>query len=135
MQWVYLVATSFCMFVWKMWALEELCMNDANKISNSTFKATYTCSITLSYVIGRFSRNIFLYFRMQNWELVKNYARIIQTRSQNSTLKAIYTCSTILSYVICIFSCNIFLHVRMQNCELTKNYAWMIQTRYQNQYL
>ena len=86
MQWVYLVATSFCMFVWKMRALEEFCRNDANKILNSTFKAIYTCSITLSYGIGKFSRNIFLLFRMQNCELVKNYAPIIQTGSQNQNL-------------------------------------------------
>ena len=72
---------------------------------------------------------------MKKCGLVKNSARMIQTRSQNSTLKAIYTCSTILSYEIGIFSYNIFLHVRMQNCELMKNYARMIQTRSKNQYL
>ena len=53
---------------------------------NSTFKAIYKCSITLSYGIGKFIRNIVLYFRMQNYELVKNYARMIQIRSQNQYL-------------------------------------------------
>ena len=65
---------------------------------------------------------------MQNYELVKNYARMIQTRSQ---IIAIYTCSIILSYEIGKFRCNSFLHVRMQNYELVKNYARMIPTRYQ----
>ena len=69
-----------------MCAREELCSNDSNKISNSTFKVIYTCSITLSDGIGKFSRNIFLHFRMQNFELVKNYAPIIQTGSQNQNL-------------------------------------------------
>ena len=57
-----------------MCAREELCSNDSNKISNSTFKAIYTCSITLSYRIGKFSRKSFLHVRMQNYELVKNCA-------------------------------------------------------------
>ena len=61
-------------------------MNDSNKISNSIFKAIFTSSINVSYKIGKFSRNIFLHFRMQNCELVKNYARIIQTGSQNQNL-------------------------------------------------
>ena len=69
-----------------MCAREELCSNDSNKISNSTFKAIYTCSITLSYGIGKFSRNIFLHLHMQNYELVKNYAGMIQTRSRNQYL-------------------------------------------------
>ena len=48
--------------------------------------AIYTCSITLSYGLGKFSRNIFLHFHMQNYELVKNYARMIQIKSQNQYL-------------------------------------------------
>ena len=60
-----------------MCAREELCSNDSNKISNATFKAIYICSITLNYGIGKFSRSIFLHFCMQNYELVKNYARMI----------------------------------------------------------
>ena len=104
-------------------------------ISNSTFKALYKCSITLSYGIGNFSRNIFLHFHMQNYKLVKNYARIIQVRSQNQYLYLFYICSIILSYEIGEFYCNSFFHVRMQNCELVKNCARMIQTRSEIQYL
>ena len=45
---------------------------------------------------------------MQNYELVKNYAGMIQTRSQNLIFKAIYTSFTILSFEIGIFSRNSF---------------------------
>ena len=62
-------------------------MNDSNKISNSIFKAIYAGSIIVNYEIGKFSRNIFLHVRMQNCELVKNCARMIQTRSQIQNLR------------------------------------------------
>ena len=71
----------------KLWTYEKLCMYDSNNISNSIFKAIYTGSIIVSYEIGKFSRNIFLHVRMQNYELVKNCARMIQTRSQIQYLR------------------------------------------------
>ena len=69
-----------------MLAREELRLNDSKKISILTFKAIYTCSSILSYEIDIFSRNIFLLVRMQNYELMKNYVRMIQTRSENQYL-------------------------------------------------
>ena len=62
-------------------------MNDSNKISNSIFKVIYAGSVIVSYEIGKFSRNIFLHVRMQNCELVKNCARMIQKRSQIQYLR------------------------------------------------
>ena len=62
-------------------------MNDSNKILNSTFKAIYVGSIIVSYEIGKFRRNIFLHIRMQNCELLKNCARMIQIRSQIQNLR------------------------------------------------
>ena len=62
-------------------------MSDSNKTSNSIFKAIYTGSIIVSYEIGKFSLNIFLHVRMQNDELVKNCARMIQKRSQIQYLR------------------------------------------------
>ena len=131
MQYVYLVATSFCMFVWKMWAREELCLNDSKKICTSTFKAIYKCSITLSYGIGKFSRNIFLHFRMQKLWTREKLCTNDSNKISKSIFIAIYTCSIILSYEIGEFHCNSFLYVHMQNYELVKNCARMIQTRYQ----
>ena len=82
------------------------------------FIAIYACSIIRSYEIGEFRRNRFFHVRMQNCELVKNCARMIQTRSQ--IFKAIYTSFTILSFEIGIFSRNSFLHIRIENMSSSK---------------
>ena len=54
---------------------------------NSIVKAINASSIIVSYEIGKFRHNIFLHVRTQNCELVKNYARMIQTRSQIQYLR------------------------------------------------
>ena len=63
---VYLVATSFYLFICKKWTYEKLFTNYSKKILNSILKAAYERSTILSYEIGVFSRNLFLHVRMQN---------------------------------------------------------------------
>ena len=63
---VYLVATSFCLIVCKIWKRENLCTNNSIKISKSIFKEICICSTILSYKTVMISHNIILHVCMQN---------------------------------------------------------------------
>ena len=125
-------ATSFCIFVCKMWTRATLCTNVSNMISNSIFKDINTYYNILNYKIGMFYRTSFWMFVSKIWPrpiLWTNDSSMISY----SIFKAINTYSTIVNYEIGTFCPNIFLHEHMR--ELMQNYAQMMQKWSQIQYL
>ena len=102
-----------------MWAREKLFTNNSNNISNSTFKAIYTCSTSLIYEKVYLVAISFYIFVCKMWAREKLFTND-SNNIWNSKFKAIYKCSTIICYEIGIFSRSIVLYNRMKHVSLWK---------------